>query len=343
MPQPFVFSQPVRWMPLTSRFRMTHGAPRAVREGLSSVCLALIVAAGCAPRLQPSSERVSPRGGAVTGTRGTAGRLLKDTLPGWLPGVWMREWIRRDTVQSSPSLVRYLQTRHDFGDVRIPLTRPSLARAASFADLSDADLLALARQQGFVGITLADGLVATWHHEIDFQPAETSADVGRLERVGTGGMYERALDGAYTEHWRVLTAGDGRFVTVRVTRGARLDHVLLIAGDYFYYARNRARDLPTGASLAALIASTQPSRAQLVAWLDCELSVGRVRGGRVPWEIEHSTLPWREGHRLEFVARVIADGVTGALSAREAPGEVWTFSHTGLPPEDGVVLFPTSP
>ena len=313
---------------------IAHGYQQSLR-----ICLAVILVAACRPRHGSPVERATPPRIVSAGLLSTAG---PGSLPEWMLGVWMREWIRRGTDQSSSALVRYVQTERDFGDVRIP-ARPSFAQAASFADLSEADLRLLARQRGFVGTTSATGLVATWHHELDFQPADTSTDIGRVERVGMGGMYEHALDGTYMEHWRTLSDGDGRFVSVRVTRGTRLERVLLVAGDYFYFARNRTRDLPAGMSLDSLIASMRPSRAQLVEWLDCELSVGRVRGGRVPWEIEHSTLPWREGHRLEFAQRVVADSVTGTLSARAEAGELWRFSLAGLPPRDGVVLFPASP
>lgn len=52
----------------------------------------------------------------------------------------------------------------------------------------------------------------------------------------------------------------------------------------------------------ALFKATNTTREQIVEYLDCEFSVGRVRGGSVPWEIELSTLPWREG-RPDFVEK----------------------------------------
>lgn len=280
--------------------------------------------------LRRSDPLPSERGNAV------------DAPPDWMHGVWMREWIKRGTVVSSPTLVRYLQANRDFGDVRIP-SRPLMERARSFTDLSDADLAILARQQGFVGTTTVTGRQSTWHHELDYQPADMSADIGEVERVGRGGMYERALDGSYVEHWRSLSDGDGRFVTVRVSRGKRLDRMLIVSGDYFYYARNRTSDLPEGASLEALIATAHPSRTTLVQWLDCELSVGRIRGGRVPWEIEHSTLPWREGQRLEFAGEIRSDSLTGALAERKEATGRWSIVQRGLTRQDAAVLFPDVP
>jgi hypothetical protein len=80
--------------------------------------------------------------------------------------------------------VRYLQTPLLFGDVRLPINRPKLLNAASFADLTDAELRVLAKQRGFIGHTTAQSLIATWHHELDFQPPDAGADIGRIERVG---------------------------------------------------------------------------------------------------------------------------------------------------------------
>ena len=107
----------------------------------------------------------------------------------------------------------------------------------------------------------------------------------------------------------VVARGDGRFLVVRVENGARLDRTLIVVGDHFLYVRNRAKDLPVAPSLDSLIATTRATRAQIIAYLDCEFSTGRVRGGSAPWVIERSTLPWREGRHLDF-----ADGI--AVSAR---------------------------
>ena len=117
----------------------------------SIVCLAvatLFSSTGCSTRAEPP-----PSGEASTNT---------GAVPSWLLGVWSREWIRRQGKETSPFVVRYLQTPSAFGDVRLPVDRPKFPHANSFADLSDADLRALARQRGFVGHTTAVGANATW-------------------------------------------------------------------------------------------------------------------------------------------------------------------------------------
>ena len=245
-------------------------------------------------------------------------------VPGWLSGVWRREWIEEHGSRSSLLDVYYLQTPSFFGDVRIPLDRPNLSHVSSFTDLSDQELHALAQEEGFAGPTTLVGNTATWHHEIDFQPPTGEEDVGRLEPLADRRMYEHGLDGSYTESWRFATDGAGRFLVVQTESNGRPQRLFLIAGDYFFYFRNRERDLPKAQSLDALIKSTDASRAQIIEYLNCEFAVGRVRGGAIPWEIQRSTLPWREGHRLEFADEIEVAGSGNGIRPRTSAGsERW--------------------
>jgi hypothetical protein len=94
---------------------------------------------------------------------GTAAGGLPDTAPAtahesttavptWLWGVWSRDWIQVGKVRTNTVNVHYLQTPTYFSDVRIPKDRPRFSSAASFTDLSDADLRLLAKQSGFIGV-----------------------------------------------------------------------------------------------------------------------------------------------------------------------------------------------
>lgn len=256
-------------------------------------------------------------------------------LPVWLTGLWTREWIERAGERSSAFDVHYLQTPVAFADVRLPRERSALSRARSFADLTDIELHVLARQRGFAGFTTMHGALATWHHEIDFQPADTEPDVGRLERVDDGHILEHAPDSSYTESWRSLDQGETRFLVLRDERDGRLERVLLVAGDHFLFVRNREHNLPVAQSLDSLISSRAVTRAQIVEYLDCEFSTGRVRGGSVPWEIQHSTLPWREGRHLEIAdglsfANVASRPATGARSRTQWLTQVNTFTQEEL-------------
>jgi hypothetical protein len=254
--------------------------------------------------------------------------------PIWLQGVWSRDWIEKRGVKSNTLDVHYLQTPTFFADMRIPRDRPGVVAAKSFADLTDEQLRSLARQNGFTGRTTMAGIVATWQHDIDYQPSDGTPDKGRLQRAPPDRMHEYGLDGSYIEAWRSSTDGKGRFLVVRVEHSGRLSRTLVVVGNQFIYVRNRAKDLPSAASFDALIEATHPSRERMVEYLDCEFSVGRVHGGRVPWEIEQSTLPWREGHHLEFVEQIsTSDGGSGVVP-REAGNDVWTVPVNTLSAEE---------
>ena len=298
-----------------------------MRSFLPRLCAALLVMSGGAVRAAQPAESVAP---AHTGS----------AVPSWLYGLWQREWIEQHGVRSDTLDVHYLQTASFFGDVRIPRDRPALAHARSFADLSDRELRALAQQQGFAGHTTLIGSTATWHHQMDFQPPDGEEDVGRLELLAGRRMHETGLDGSYTESWKSAADGDGRFLVVQTERDGRPQRLLLVAGDYFVFGRNRLKDLPKAASLDSLIASTHPARVQLIEYLDCELSFGRVRGGAKAWEILRSTLPWREGHHLEFVddLKVAADGNTVLL--RVSRGELSTVPINTLSHAQLLEMFP---
>ena len=287
------------------------------RLGALAVAFAPLIVQSCStsapppPSYQPMSSAAAP-------------------LPAWLPGVWQREWIERGGARTSAFDVHYLQTPRAFADVRIPRERAALTHAASFADLSDAELLLLARQRGFTGTTTVAGDLATWHHEIDFQPPDSSPDVGRMERLDDAHMLEHALDSSYVESWRSIENGGGRFLSLRIERGGRIERVLVIAGNHFLYVRNRERDLPAAESLDSLIVSTKPTRAQTVAYLDCEFSEGYVHGS-AEWEVQHSTLPWREGRRLEIANSLVAKGGSLTLRAPDARGAVLSVPVNTFP------------
>jgi hypothetical protein len=245
-------------------------------------------------------------------------------VPPWLRGVWTRDWIQEGRAKSNTLDVHYLQTPTYFADIRIPKDRTRFPNAKSFVDLTDQQLRLLARQNGFTGLTTTSGAVATWNHDIQFQPSDGAPDRGRLERIAPARMHEHGLDGSYIESWKSTTGGNGHFLVIRVERAGRLLRTLVVVGNQFAYVRNRAMDLPAAASFEALVDSTKASRAQIEEYLDCEFSVGRVRGGSVPWEIVQSTLPWREGRHLDFIEKIAAVEGGTRLAPRAVGDDEWT-------------------
>jgi len=249
-------------------------------------------------------------------------------LPVWLQGEWTRDWIERPAGGRTSTLdVHYLQTPSYFADIRIPKERPGLSGAKSFAELNDVQLGLLATQNGLAGLTAVKDDVATWSDEIAFQPSDGSPDSGRLQQIPPGQMHEIGLDGSYTESWRHLAGEKGPFLVVRVEHGSRLSKMLVVVGDRFVYVRNRAKDLPAAASMKALIESTHATREQIVGYLDCEFSTGRVSD----WKIEQSTVPWREGRRLEFVDSLSSKG---GLAPHVAGEDRWSVPVNTFAPRD---------
>lgn len=273
---------------------------------------------------------------AMPRSEGATDRTM--TMTTVLPtGAWQRDWISRHGGPRDASMaVRYVQTPSVFADLRVPAERAALDGASSFDELSDDQLLVLARQNGFAGYTTMDGANATWHHEIDFQPADGGADIGRIERVTEHSMFEHALDGSYVEAWSRLGRGEDRFFAVRVARGDRVEQVLSVAGDHFVYARARAGVLPAARSLADAITESHATREVIIGFVDCEISFGTTHG----WRVERSTLPWREGKRLAFADRIAIAADGGPVARDPAAGEVWSFPVERVRADELRALFP---
>ncbi len=304
--------------------------------GVQALAAALLIGA-CGGDTKPSAQSAGHAPDSGRARSAVAAQNL-GVLPPFLLGVWSREYITRRGAQGDSLTVRYLQAVGPFGDVRIPPDRTWNATATSFAELTDAQLRGLARQKGFTGHTTFDGSVVTWHHELDFQP-DTSRDASHVSREDDAHIMETGLDSSFVERYRRLSTGDDRFLALRVERNGRIDRVLIVVGDWFYFARNRAADLPPAESFDALIAARKPTRAQLINWLDCELAAGRIAGGSIPWEIQQSTLPWREGRHLDFVDAIRADSSGTLVFPSPTAGESWKVTEQFVKPAALSLLF----
>lgn len=251
-------------------------------------------------------------------------------------GAWQRDWIQRHGGALDRAItVRYVQTPSVFGDLRIPADRPARSPAASFAELSDDELAALATQNGFAGVTTVDGANATWHHEIDYQPAGGAADIGRIEPAGDGKMFEHGPGGSYVESWSALEPDAGPYFAARLARGGRVDQLLAVAGGHFVYARARRDPLPPADSIRDAIARTHATREMIIAYLDCEISYGTVRD----WQIESSTLPWLQGQRLAFADQIAVDAEGQPVPRPASAGPAWSFPVNTFPPAALRALF----
>ena len=274
--------------------------------------------------------------------------MATEPVPSWLTASWARLWVINNNQPPPTNTVnvRNIQTPTLFGDCRIPKDRPAFPKAKSLDDLSDKELETLYPQEGFSGYTTTEGYIITWHHEIDYQPPDGSIDIGRFEILGGRNVYEHGVQASYLEHWWRLEEPGNYFLGVKTVRNLghnqqRVHQILSVAGDHFIYARNRAFDLPMANSMADLIKKEKYKRKQILAVLDLEVSHGFVLGGRVPWEVQFSTLPFKENKPLDFASEIAVDPKTGQLSAKKpTPDLIWSFPINTLDVEDLLVLFP---
>ncbi|WP_310448335.1 hypothetical protein [Thiobacillus sp.] len=224
-------------------------------------------------------------------------------VPNAYLGVWKRTLLETAGARDERSQVFWLQTPRWHADLRIPAGRPDFSGVTCLAECDDAQLAWLATQQGFCGVTQVDGDDCTWHRQLDFQPANGRRDIGRMVFDGER-VIETGVDADYREIWERLQHSLGGTAALELLVDAgelpARPAWLLVAGDCFIHVRGRAHPLPHIANqknvsdLASLIARSRPSRAQLLDWLNVEISFGH-RNGPAPWRIERSTLPFREG------------------------------------------------
>lgn len=204
-------------------------------------------------------------------------------------GVWQRSLLETPQARDADSLVLWLQTSHWHADLRIPARRPDFSGITCLAECSDSQLAWLATQQGFCGVTQVEGEQCTWHHQLDFQPANGRRDIGRMIFDGER-IVETGVEADYLEVWKRLQRSRGGTAALELVMEndefPSRPTWLLVAGDCFIYVRGRP---PVG--------STASSRARLLWQVAVEISFG-YRHGPAPWRIEHSTLPFREGQRL---------------------------------------------
>jgi hypothetical protein len=220
-----------------------------------------------------------------------------------LVGVWRRRSIetengRKDTTTQ----VFWLQTHACFGDIRIPIDRPSCLDRRSLEELSELEAIALSAQQGFGGITQVEGATCQWHCHVDYQPPNGSRDIGALawERDI---LIELGVEATYREEWERLDDSSTGCIALVLEPDESPDAssewqgCFILVGDYFVQILEHRIALPKADSLKDLLEAT-PDSTQRRDYLNCEISFGRRSAGKIPWEIELSTLPWREGRSL---------------------------------------------
>jgi len=258
--------------------------------------------------------------------------------PAWLKGLWRREaMIFSDGRSDRTTAVHWGQTGSLYVDLRIPAGRPEARGRRSLDAFEDSELLKLAAQKGFAGHILMEGDRCTWIRYIDYQPGTGRPDSGVLRLEGDT-LYEEGdatsiVASSYQEIYHRAARTDRRCVALRANSspGAsnHRDGVLVVVDDRFLYARDRAEPLPPAESLAALAGTAEGNRRQLLAYLDCEISLGTIDGAG-SWRIDSSTMPFREG-RSPFGA--VAARVTGddLVLTNDIGDAKWRIVESSLP------------
>lgn len=230
---------------------------------------------------------------------------LNEPVPDAYIGVWQR-LSQESKGKPSDALTQayWIQTSTLFADLRIPPQRPDSSGKASLDDFGEKDLLMLARQQGFAGMTLAGGDLLHRRRQVDFQPSR-GRDNTRLMHFEGALLVEENLLGTVRENWQRLNGPEDGVIALRLLEEANMEGrmltrkgYLLVMGDYFIFVRDRTEFTRQAASLEDLFEAQELEREDQIRLLDCEFSFGRRNGDAQAWEIQLSTLPYREGRFL---------------------------------------------
>lgn len=216
-------------------------------------------------------------------------------------GLWQRTLLATSDSMDTSSSVYWLQTSSWHADIRIPASRRDFTGVRSLADCSGEQLSWLAKQQGFVGITVVTGNQCEWKRAIDFQPSSDKRDIGRMLFDYPGKLLEYGIEDVYSETWKRITDDKNEycFALQLLDQGGAAEPAsyLMVSGNHFIYLRNRTARLAQQAFKSSDQLPRYPQDL-LVQLLDFEISFGLIRGSGSPWQITLSTLPWREGHSL---------------------------------------------
>lgn len=228
-------------------------------------------------------------------------------------GVWRRRLLRTPDRDDTTTMVFWLQTPSWHADIRVSPACPAVAGARSLEDLPRSALLALATQQGFAGVTTAEGDICRWHRRVDFQPPSGFSDVGRIVFETPERMLEHGVEQDYFEIWERVPGSVGPWAAL-ASSTPEGEVWLLRSGDHAIRVRPRTTPLAPAPSLVALAADADD--ATLRGWLDFDIRYA-VREADGTWRVRHATLPWFKGMTLDEseVLEASAEG-TAAVTAR---------------------------
>ena len=255
------------------------------------------------------------------------------SVPAAYRGLWRRTLLTTgDGRIDRETRVFWMQTARVHVDIRVPATRGAFGSESALADLTREQLIELAAQMGFAGVTTVDPAAVavdvdagnldrcTWHRQIDFSPPADARDLGTMRFETQDVVLEDGIDAVYHERWERDPASLGVTWAMRLSQDDAHAAGLLACdpsdalcddapsvfiarcGDFFMLARSRS---PRAQAMLASYRGTRLAEAvrdpaldidDVRAVLDFDISLGRVRDDKgASWTIDLSTLPWREG------------------------------------------------
>ena len=208
-------------------------------------------------------------------------------------GLWRREVITAPGFRDETTRVLWLQTETWYADLRAPIDRPG-PKGEGFGAYDEAELIALARIQGFAGQLAVDGDIFFWRRDLDVQPASGDRDEARCTQDGEV-LVEDGLHADYQEIWRREAASQTPQAAFRLAGGGR-EGLLVVGGEHLIEFVARPGAPPVGKSLAALVEAELAAgrRAEAEALLGTRIRYARRSADGV-WTTELSSMPWLEG------------------------------------------------
>jgi hypothetical protein len=250
---------------------------------------------------------------------------MTEPVPSELMGLWRREVITAPGFRDDTTQVVWLQTARWYADLRVRVDRPGPKIAPGFSAYSDADLIALAKVQGFAGeLTAADG-VCVWRRDLDHQPAGPEPDEARYSLDGDI-MIEDGIHSDYQEIWRRAADSQGPFAAFRLTETDGRSGLLVMAGRHLIEFVARPGAAPDGESLAALVEHelAEGRRAGAEALLATRIRYAVSEGGG--WTVKLSSMPWLEGQPIWPPDAARFDSDAGVLTVEfGGTGLAWTL------------------
>lgn len=221
-------------------------------------------------------------------------------------GLWRRS-LYAEPAEGEAALVDrdtrvyWLQVGDWHADLRVPADRPDCPGVRSVDDCPRAQLVRLAGQTAFAGITRVEGRFCTWHRLIDLSP-ELAKDIGVMRFVDDDTLEERHPQGLYRERWERVPVSAGAEPLARVDDGGLPRW--LEYGDYAMAITPRAA-LGAAHDLLAPASTLDDTALRERLSLRIDFAERRPDG----WHVARSTHPWREGLRLP-VADTNDSGIT---------------------------------